>query len=172
MYNGARVKVVQPQVGYTDLKDEPEDGRRYEVNAHRRNTMLRSRFVALGLLVAAGCAPQSTERQLVTDAANAMGGADRIQAIRTLVIEGEGQNFNLGQNLRPDGDLPVFKVTSMKRTIDFAGGRWRQEQLREPTFPSGNPAPQRQITALDGDVAFNVPPSGRRSAWARRSAGR
>lgn len=31
MYNGARVKVVKPRVGYTDLKDEPEDGRRYEI---------------------------------------------------------------------------------------------------------------------------------------------
>jgi glyoxylase-like metal-dependent hydrolase (beta-lactamase superfamily II) len=129
------------------------------------------RYLAVGVCVAAGCAPLPPERQLVSEAAGAMGGADRIQNVKTLVIEGEGQNFNLGQNQRPDGDLPLFKVISVKRSIDFAGGRWRQEQMREPAFPSGNPAPQRQVTALDGDVAFNVPPTGAPTRAVGRVAG-
>lgn len=115
--------------------------------------------VVVGLALAA-CTATSPEMQLVHDAADAMGGLDRITAINTLVLEGEGENFNLGQNVRPDADLPVYKVTEYRRAIDFAGSRWRQEQVRTPTFPTGNPAPQRQVAAIDGDVAFNVAPNG------------
>lgn len=117
-------------------------------------------WVAAAAVVASGCARTAPEMQLVYDAADAMGGRDRIQAVNTLVIEGAGENFNLGQNKSPGSELPSYKVTSFRRAIDFSAGRWRQEQMRTPNFLTGNPAPQRQIAALDGDVAFNVAPDG------------
>jgi glyoxylase-like metal-dependent hydrolase (beta-lactamase superfamily II) len=116
--------------------------------------------LALATAFASACAQPTPEQQIVNDAAAAMGGRDRIAAVRTLVIEGEGQNFNLGQNLTPEADLPVFQVTSYRRAIDFQAGRWRQEQTRVPQFPSGNMAPVRQVAAVEGDVAFNVAPNG------------
>lgn len=116
----------------------------------------------LGLLAAfvAGCARPTPEMQIVQDAVEAVGGKESIQAVKTLAIEGQGENYNLGQNLTPEAPLPVFDVTAYRRVIDLENGRWRQEQTRVARPPAGNTAPQKQVAALDGNVAFNVAPSG------------
>ena len=108
--------------------------------------------------VFAGCASTPPERAIVNDAATALGGADRIQAVNTLTIEGAGQNLNLGQNQSPDATQPILAVSGFKRSYDFAGNRSRLEQTR--TANVGNTTPARQILGLDGDVAFNVNPAG------------
>jgi glyoxylase-like metal-dependent hydrolase (beta-lactamase superfamily II) len=94
------------------------------------------------------------------DVFRAMGGRERVLGVRTLVLEGRGENYNLGQNRTPEADLPVFEVTEYRRLYDFPQRRWRQEQVRTPRFPTGNPAPQRQRIALDDGVAFNILPDG------------
>jgi glyoxylase-like metal-dependent hydrolase (beta-lactamase superfamily II) len=94
------------------------------------------------------------------DVARAMGGRDRVLAIRTLSLEGRGENYNFGQNLSPEADLPVFEVTEYRRLFDFPQRRWRQEQVRVARFTTPNTMPQRQRIALDGDVAFNILPDG------------
>jgi glyoxylase-like metal-dependent hydrolase (beta-lactamase superfamily II) len=113
-----------------------------------------SKWFVIAALTLAGCASTLPEKTIINDAAAAMGGADKILAVNTLVIEGGGENLNLGQNASPDANAPLLKVTGYKRVIDFAGTRWRLEQIR--TAPVGNTAPATQILALDGDVAFNV----------------
>jgi glyoxylase-like metal-dependent hydrolase (beta-lactamase superfamily II) len=102
-------------------------------------------------------APRATT---LDDVARAMGGRDRVLAIRTLVHEGRGRNYNLGQNRTPDAELPVFEVTEFRRTIEFPQRRWRHEQVRVPRFVTGNTAPQRQRFGLDGDVAYNITADG------------
>jgi glyoxylase-like metal-dependent hydrolase (beta-lactamase superfamily II) len=114
-------------------------------------------FAAALLLV--GCASTSSEQATVNEAATALGGAAKIVAVNTLVIEGTGENGNLGQSQTPDA-LNVLKVTESKRSIDFAGGRQRLEQTRVATFGAPNPQPQKQNLALDGDVAYNVAANG------------
>jgi glyoxylase-like metal-dependent hydrolase (beta-lactamase superfamily II) len=116
----------------------------------------------LALSSALACAPadDGDPARILDRVASAMGGKDRILAVRTLMVRGEGDNYNLGQNLTPDAELPRFQVTEFQRTIDFEHGRWRQEQSRVPTFFAANTNPVRQITAIDGDIAFNVVPSG------------
>ncbi len=127
-------------------------------------TRMASTFLACGLtLNLAACAPATPERQTIDDAIDAMGGGGRVGAVRTLVLEGTGRLFNLGQAARPDGALPVFDVTELSRRVDFAAGRWRQEHLRTATFPTGRAREVRQITALDGEVAFDVSPAGQAS---------
>src|SRR5881396_1255697 len=90
------------------------------------------------LLMAAGltgaCAQTPPEMQVVDGAADALGGKGRIQAVKTLVIEGEGPAPNVGQNTMPDGELPVWKVTELKETIDLANRRSRMQQLRSAQF--------------------------------------
>jgi glyoxylase-like metal-dependent hydrolase (beta-lactamase superfamily II) len=108
----------------------------------------------------AGCARPTPEMQIVNDAAAAMGGRERVLAVRTIAIEGQGQTYNLGQNQSPDADLPVYKVTAFKRTMDLENGRWRQDLTRVAQFPTGQAITSTVITALDGDVAFNVAPNG------------
>jgi glyoxylase-like metal-dependent hydrolase (beta-lactamase superfamily II) len=110
------------------------------------------------MLVSFGCM-RSPETTLVRDAAEAMGGPSKIASIERLVLEGEGEAFNFGQNKSPDGELPRFAVTGLERRMDFPGGRWRQEALRTPMFPTANP-PARQIMGVAGDVGYNIAPDG------------
>lgn len=110
--------------------------------------------------LAAACARTPPEKALVDDAARALGGADRIAAVKTIVIEGEGEAPNLGQNITPDADLPVWKVTEYREAIDPGNGRMRMQQVRTAQFLFANSNVQRQTQGLDGDIAYNVAPNG------------
>jgi glyoxylase-like metal-dependent hydrolase (beta-lactamase superfamily II) len=123
------------------------------------------------LIAGAGCNRLPPEQQLVRDAATALGGADRIQAIKSLTLEGEGTNGNLGQDMRPESTGQAFALTGYKRTIDVANGRARLEQTRTPNFSyfQGR-MPQRQVQGVAGDVGFNVAPDGTATRIANAAA--
>ena len=77
----------------------------------------------LALLAAAilsACAQSTPEQQTLNDAAAALGGRDRILAVKTLIIEGEGSNGNLGQDVTPEATSQTFTVSDYKRAIDVA----------------------------------------------------
>ena len=120
----------------------------------------RSSLACLALFCAGACA-QPPEQQIVNDAAAALGGRDRIMAVKTLVIEGDGKNGNLGQDLTPEATTEAFMLSGYKRAIDVAGRRARLEQTRTPNFAYfQGMAPQKQVQGIDGDVAYNVAPNG------------
>jgi glyoxylase-like metal-dependent hydrolase (beta-lactamase superfamily II) len=115
----------------------------------------------LAALTVTGCAQPTPEQQFLNDAAAALGGRTRIQAVKTLTIEGEGTNYNLGQDMKPDAATQQFAVTGYKRQIDIANSRQRVEQTRTPKFAYfQGPQPQQQIQVLDDKVAFNVNATG------------
>lgn len=91
--------------------------------------------------------------------ARALGGKDRVLAVRTLILEGRGENLNFGQNHTPDAETK-FEVTSFRREIDFPNRRWLLDQTREPRFITANTAPQRQRSGVDGAVAYNIAANG------------
>jgi glyoxylase-like metal-dependent hydrolase (beta-lactamase superfamily II) len=116
--------------------------------------------VSVGLCVAA-CTSRSPEQQIVDDAAEALGGRERILAAKTLVLEGEGLNGNLGQDMTPEATGQSFTLTGYRRTVDVAGRRMRIEQTRTPNFTYfQGQAPQKQVQGLDGDVGYNVAANG------------
>lgn len=109
-----------------------------------RQNLQAALFLTLAL---AGCARATPEQQFISDAAAAMGGRDRVDAVRTLTIEGEGVNFNLGQDMRPEAATQTFAITGYKREIDVANSRQRVQQTRTPRFAYfQGPQPQTQIT--------------------------
>jgi hypothetical protein len=112
------------------------------------------------LAIASACASPPPERQLVNDAADALGGADRIRALAAIAVEGEGDAPNVGQNRLPDSELPNWKVTAYRRTTDLANGRTDMTQTRQAQFQFAGALVQRQHQAQDGDVAVNFPPNG------------
>ena len=115
----------------------------------------------LTLAAWSACAQPTPEQQFVNDAADALGGRNRIQAVKTLTIEGEGTNYNLGQDMLPDAATQQFAVTGYKRQIDIANRRQRVEQTRTPKFAYfQGPQPQTQIQGLDDQVAYNVSAAG------------
>lgn len=107
-----------------------------------------------------GCT-RPPETRLIDDAAKALGGKDRIQAVQTITLEGEGTYWSLGQNVTPKGDLPAWKVTEFKRIIDPANHRTREKQTRTAEFLFALATVQRQDMGLDRDVAYNVSADGK-----------
>ncbi|HET9194166.1 MAG TPA: MBL fold metallo-hydrolase [Vicinamibacterales bacterium] len=116
--------------------------------------------LAIGL---AGQGP-SAEAQLVSRAANALGGRDRVLALKTLQIIGYGElaYFNGGGNITGDPDAPQKwqKVLEHTRTIDFEHSRMRVQQRLKMDFEFASTAGQlglnRSNETLDGDVAYNI----------------
>lgn len=112
------------------------------------------RILALALAVPIAVNAQ-TGRTLVQQVAGAMGGVENVMSVHTLTLRGTGENYNLGQNRTPDAELPLYVVTKYIRVFDFQNRRWRQDQTREPRFPTASMAPQRQRTGLDS-VAYDI----------------
>jgi glyoxylase-like metal-dependent hydrolase (beta-lactamase superfamily II) len=124
--------------------------------------MARHCWLVFTAAVVCGCSqPLSPEQRIVEDAADALGGRARVAAVRTLTLEGDGTNGNLGQDMTPEATGQTFTVTDYRRLVDVAGRRVRTEQTRTPTFMHfQGPAPQRQVTGLDGDVAYAIGANG------------
>lgn len=114
--------------------------------------------LALGMV---GCAQPTPEQKVVEDAAAALGGRDAILKAKTLTVEGEGTNGNLGQDMTPEAAGQTFRVTGYKRVVDLAAERMRVEQTRTPgfTYFQGQAA-QKQVQGVDGEVGYNVAPNG------------
>lgn len=131
----------------------------------------RAGSLLLTLMAVVACARPTPEQQLINDTAEALGGAERLQAVRTIVIEGEGTQYNLGQDVVPDASGQTFAVTQYRRAIDIPGERARTELVRVPrfTFWQGL-APQRQVQGIDKTVGYNVAATGTASRIAQAAA--
>jgi hypothetical protein len=125
--------------------------------------------MALVAALAAGCAGKPGAKVLKS-AADAMGGKDRIMALGTLTIEGEGTNPNLGQNLTPDAPLTVWKVTGFTESFDPEKGQLHVEQVRTAQFPFAGATTVRDNHSLDGDVAWDVDQDGNAARATQRIA--
>jgi hypothetical protein len=119
------------------------------------------RLMVASFVFTLACARPTPEQQIVNDAADALGGREKLLAVKTLVVEGEGANGNFGQDLTPERTVQQFVLSGYKRAIDVAGGRSRTEQTRTPNFTYfQGQAPQRQVFGIDGGVGYNVGANG------------
>jgi glyoxylase-like metal-dependent hydrolase (beta-lactamase superfamily II) len=123
---------------------------------------LRRNVLALASIVLMwqGLLAQSIEQQVIADASAALGGRERILAVKTLIVEGGGRDLNVGQSLRFDDvglQSDVWQIREYKRAYDLANTRARFEAIREAQYPfyQGEAAP-RLSQGLDGEIAFNV----------------
>ena len=120
---------------------------------------------ACGALVT-GLAGQGTssELQLVTRSAEALGGRDRVMALKTLQIVGYGElaYFDGGGNITGDPSAPQKwqKALDYRRTIDLEHWRTRVQQRLKMDFVFASTVGQlglnRTNETLDGDVAYNI----------------
>src|SRR5262245_42148462 len=108
---------------------------------------------------------QNQPQQLFDDAAAAMGGRDRVMAVKTLLFEGGGHDFQVDQEFAYDelgSQFLAYQLRDYKRAYDLTTGRGRFEQVRESQFTIFNgERPQRSVQARDGDLAFNNRDDGR-----------
>jgi glyoxylase-like metal-dependent hydrolase (beta-lactamase superfamily II) len=118
------------------------------------------KIAVIAMLAGAAVFGQSPEMTVITRAAEALGGKDKVLAVKTLVIEGSGINPNVGQNPLPDSPLLNWNVPEFKRTLDLANGRMRVEQHRIAAFDFALATDVHQNMGLDSSIAFNVNPDG------------
>lgn len=127
--------------------------------------MLIGTGAVLSGLPAGAQSPAPTAADVVMSAAAALGGRDRILAVRTLVIEGYASNPNIGQAMTPEADPLLWMIPDYRRSLDLANGRMGLQMTRRPAFPAVFDS-FRLHARLDGDVAFNIggafgpPPAG------------
>jgi glyoxylase-like metal-dependent hydrolase (beta-lactamase superfamily II) len=132
---------------------------------HKRVAVLSLAVViSTGLAIRLTGQATASERQLVTRAADALGGRDRVMALRTLQIVGYGElaYFNGGGNITGDPGAPQKwqKVLEYTRTIDLEHWRTRVQQRLKMDFVFASTIGQlgvnRTNETLDGDVAYNI----------------
>lgn len=117
--------------------------------------------LATAVALAACSPPQTPEQAFVADVELALGGGDRIGAIKTLVLQGEGTQGNLGQDMTPEGTGQAFALTEFVRRLDLTAVRERTEVTRTPNFVYfQGPQAQKQVQGVDGEVAYNVGANG------------
>jgi hypothetical protein len=117
-------------------------------------------LAVIAVVWVAGCSAAPPERQAIENAADALGGIARLQALTALTIEATGTSPNAGQNRMPDDELPLWRVNEYVRTTDLVTGRTRVRQVREAQFLFAGDLVQRQTQGLDGNVAYNVTANG------------
>lgn len=103
---------------------------------------------------------KAPDLRVIEDVAQAMGGKTRMQAVKTLVMEGEASAPNLGQNLTPDAELPVWKVVPFRRAIDLSNARMRVKQVRTAQFLFAGATVQPQEFGIDGEIAYTIGQNG------------
>ena len=129
--------------------------------------MVLAMTVAAVVALVSGLASQgaATERQVVTRAADALGGGrDRVMAVKTLQIIGYGElaYFNGGGNITGDPAAPQKwqKVLEYTRTIDLEHWRTRVQQRLKMDFVFASTVGQlglnRTNETLDGEIAYNI----------------
>jgi len=112
--------------------------------------------------------PANSPTRVVEAAAQALGGKDRLLAIKTLTIIGYGQLAyqNGGGNIvaSPDAPQKWVNVNGSVRAIDFDPRRMRLQETQTHDFVFAYERNMRGVKTdqrLDGDVAFNIGANGR-----------
>jgi len=98
-----------------------------------------------------------TAEGVIQAAAKAMGGQDRILAVKNLVLEGQGTDLDQGFTIRPSDDVQAFfYLLDFTRRIDVANGRMQVEELRASAWPFAAPRTVNTLAfGIDGKIAYN-----------------
>ena len=110
----------------------------------------------LGGALAIVSAQTPVELQVVNDAAQALGGKDRVLAVKTIAIEGDASSWGAVGGPSPAGAQNLTKVSDYRQSIDVAREQMRVTSTRTLQFPFALATVTRTDQRLDGDMAFNV----------------
>ena len=114
-------------------------------------------------VAASGSVPGATAEEAIAAAAEALGGADRIAAVRNITLMGYAHYAyqNGGGNITalPDAPQKYIEAVDLRRVYDLENDRYYQQERRNDLFPFaayGGHSFALNRQALDGDVAFNI----------------
>jgi len=111
---------------------------------------------------------QTQERKIINDAAEALGGKDRILLVKAIKVEGYGQlayqNGGGNPTGSPDAPQKWINTNGVERWFDLEHSRMRLKQRLVQDFVFAYARNMTGISVnqvLDGDIAYNVAPDGR-----------
>jgi glyoxylase-like metal-dependent hydrolase (beta-lactamase superfamily II) len=137
------------------------------VPRHVRLAAVTSLALAAFVALAVAQSSSSAGRALIVRAADALGGRDRIPAIKTLTVEGYGQLAyqNGGGNITSSIDAPQkwIDVSDYVRVVDLEHGRSRLRQRQVNGFVFAAAQNMKGVVSTqghDGDIAFNISAAG------------
>jgi len=134
------------------------------------STWTRTIALTVAALYLAGCSSGPAQRQLAQDAVTAMGGADKLMGIQTLIMNGgTGTRTKVGQPRIATGPDQVGQLVNNVEILDLAGGRaaydydltvgdFKQHRHEVLTKQDGGSKPFG-IESIDG-VTFATTPAG------------
>ena len=127
-------------------------------------------FAVAGSVLLASAQQQRRADDVVTRAAQALGGAARLRAVKTIVVAGYGETayMNGGGNISASVEAPQkwISVPEYEKTIDVEHGRMRVRQRNHQNFVFASAAgylggANAAAAYLDGDLAYNGAANGR-----------
>src|SRR6187399_242760 len=116
-----------------------------------------------------GAQPRDASTAFVTRAAEALGGAARLRAIKTITVSGYGEAayMNGGGNISASPDAPQkwVSIPEYEKTIDLEHGRMRVRQRNHQNFVFAGlagflGAATPNTVYLDGQIAYNIGQNG------------
>jgi hypothetical protein len=110
----------------------------------------------LAVTLVGACSRVPPAQAIIDDAAVALGGAERLAVVGTLVLDGVGMDSAVGGSVTPDAPANTWDVADYRLVLDLENGRSRVQQVRTAQFPFALAVVSRQDLRLDGDVAYNV----------------
>src|SRR5262245_9095794 len=88
------------------------------------STWIRTMALALTALWLVGCSSGPSQRQLADEGVAAMGGAEKLMGLQTLIMSGgTGTRTKVGQAMTATGPDQVGELSNAVETLDLAGGR-------------------------------------------------
>lgn len=107
----------------------------------------------------------SASRELIRQAAAALGGSELIEATRNITLAGYGQYAYMfgGGRISPSPDAPekYIAANDLRRVYDLEHARFQQRERRNMLFPFlagfGHSYALNSLV-LDGDIAYDAPP--------------
>jgi glyoxylase-like metal-dependent hydrolase (beta-lactamase superfamily II) len=119
--------------------------------------------VAGGDVAASGTVPGTTAEDAIAATVEALGGAERIAAVRNISLMGYAHYAYQegGGNITalPDAPQKYIEAVDLQRIYDLENARYYQQERRNDLFPFaayGGHSFALNRQALDGDVAFNI----------------
>src|SRR4026207_2254402 len=124
-------------------------------------------IVVAALTLYAAAAQQQTQAgvRLIAGAAEALGGRERILAVKTIVLEGYGEAayMNGGGNISASPDAPQkwVSIPGYEKTIDVEHRRMRVRQRNHQNFVFASAAGylgavNPTTVYLDGQISYNI----------------
>ena len=124
-------------------------------------------ILCLCVAAAAQAQTDAAARRLVTDAATAMGGIERLESVRTLRLRGYGHEaYQDGGSLittEPTAPEKMTNLTAYERVIDLVNDRTRVQARMYRAFVFAARSMMQGLPihqVLDGDIAYDVAANG------------